>query len=367
MNKLVLIACILMLALPAALATTVSAPNETQALQSVNFSISLDATDQFEYTEIFVSGSKVITVYSNGVTIVDPVNGAFVMNAFSFDHNPESTSGLKLYVSYFGFNEGSHTIEAKAYDNGTQTTSDSKTITAYSPIPSNFVSETNSKLTNLETTTQNISTQVSTATSELTTVKTQVTEIDTEVDTVKTDLETTKSSAKNAESKVTDLESQVTKLNTNVTQVKASNEEVKKEVDEFKSETSEKLAAKLDNPLAAGTGLVGLGNEANPVSPLIPLAVFIVIVIAVVAVIARKKFFTGNDSSIYTGEEKEEEETDSLLVPDYRNVPDEEGEEEDSSAGGKWAFKGKSFKKVKMPEEKEEKFNLRDLIKSRED
>ncbi|MFH1256676.1 MAG: hypothetical protein V1494_05300 [Candidatus Diapherotrites archaeon] len=114
-------------------AATINAPQKLPSGANWSFSIALDATDSFEKTVVLLDGSEIATVYANGQVTK---SGALVLDAFTFDSEPASNSGLTLYVSGMGLSTGSHSVNAKTYNSGELKQEDSASIEVFEPMAS---------------------------------------------------------------------------------------------------------------------------------------------------------------------------------------------------------------------------------------
>lgn len=106
-----IVALMLVLLLPFSHAAVFFMPKEIPSNVNWSFFVAQNPTDSFDSADLYFDGEKIIAVYSNGQAIIDPFNGKFVLKAFTFDEEPGKATGLHLYVSHFGLNEGTHTVK----------------------------------------------------------------------------------------------------------------------------------------------------------------------------------------------------------------------------------------------------------------
>lgn len=122
-------------------ALSVQAPETLPQNISWGFSVKLDPTDSWSKVNVKVDSTGILDVYSNGTISLDPFNGQFVIKAFVNDEDPKSTSGLVLYVSHFGLNNGEHVVTAAG-----DGVSDSKKVLAFAPLDSSYKADVDSRL-----------------------------------------------------------------------------------------------------------------------------------------------------------------------------------------------------------------------------
>jgi len=111
MKKTVLLFLVLILA--GVSAATVNAPAEIPANINWSFSVELDPTNTFTKTEIYFNDLLIVTAFNDKQPVVQE---DFVLKAFSFDKVPEDNTGLTVFVSYFGIQEGEHKIKTKTFN-----------------------------------------------------------------------------------------------------------------------------------------------------------------------------------------------------------------------------------------------------------
>ncbi len=125
-------------------ALTIDVPQSVPQNTSWGFSISFDPTDQWNKTSVQVDGSLILDVHSNGTISADPYNGQFVLKYFLYDNDPSSTSGLVLYVSHFGLQNGGHEISAAS-----ENSSDLADVFAFAPLTDSDKGNIDSQITSL--------------------------------------------------------------------------------------------------------------------------------------------------------------------------------------------------------------------------
>ena len=148
-NWLFVFLAVLMMA-TAANAVTISAPSEIPVNINWSFSIELDATDSFDYSHIMFDGRTIATAYSNGKVIGDAYNDRFVINAFTVDTDAGSTTGLVLYISHMGLEEGTHTITARSYNNDAMIDESVSEVIAFVTLTEDAFSETGDEIEHLQ-------------------------------------------------------------------------------------------------------------------------------------------------------------------------------------------------------------------------
>ncbi len=94
-------------------AATVNSPLEIPANINWSFSVELDATNSFTKTEIYFDDLLIVTAFNDKQPVVQE---DFVLKAFLFDKVPEDNTGLTVFVSYFGIQEGEHKIKTKTFN-----------------------------------------------------------------------------------------------------------------------------------------------------------------------------------------------------------------------------------------------------------
>ena len=109
MKKMLLLLLILILSVVSA--TEISAPKELPANLNWSFSVELNPSNNFTETKIYFDDLLIVTAYNDKNPIIQE---DFVLKAFVFDKNPEDNSGLTVFVSYFGIDEGIHLIKTKS-------------------------------------------------------------------------------------------------------------------------------------------------------------------------------------------------------------------------------------------------------------
>lgn len=107
---------VLLLISCAVYAATIDVQDNIPAEVNWSFSISLNNTDSFDRTSILIDSSEILNVYPTGQ--VSSSAGSLVLNAFTFDTNPASPSGLVLYVSYPGLDVGNHILKVETHSGG---------------------------------------------------------------------------------------------------------------------------------------------------------------------------------------------------------------------------------------------------------
>ncbi len=124
------VSAVLLIALAGfASALHVDAPSSVPQNTSWAFSVALDPTDSWTKASVSIDDSNLLDVYSNGAISFDPFGGQFVLKAFLYDSDPNSTAGLTLYVSHFGLRNGAHKVSVWANGEG-----ESVAVTAFSPM-----------------------------------------------------------------------------------------------------------------------------------------------------------------------------------------------------------------------------------------
>jgi len=116
MNKTVLL--ILVMILGVVSGTAINASEEIPSNINWSFSVELNPSNAFTKTEIYFDGILIVTAYNDKQPVIQ---NDFVLKAFSFDKVPEDNSGLTVYISYFGIEEGTHKIKTKTFNQGNLT------------------------------------------------------------------------------------------------------------------------------------------------------------------------------------------------------------------------------------------------------
>lgn len=141
-----IVALMLILLLPFSHAAVFFMPKEIPSNVNWSFFVAQEPTDSFDAADLYFDGEKIITVYSNGQAIIDPFNGKFVLKAFTFDEEPGKATGLHLYVSYFGLNEGTHTVRLET-KKGTELVDVTEgEIAVFDALPENYGIELDKQL-----------------------------------------------------------------------------------------------------------------------------------------------------------------------------------------------------------------------------
>jgi len=99
-------------------AVTINAPEEIPSNINWSFSVELDPSNSFTKTEIYFDDLLIVNAYNDKQPVIEK---DFVLKAFVFDKVPEDNTGLTVYVSYFGIEEGSHKIKTKTFNQGNLT------------------------------------------------------------------------------------------------------------------------------------------------------------------------------------------------------------------------------------------------------
>jgi len=139
MKKLTLLLLVLMLGLVSA--AEINAPKEIPANLNWSFSVDLNPSNEFTETEIYFDDLLIVTAYNDKTPIIEE---DFVLKAFLFDKQPEDNTGLTVFISYFGIQEGSHSIKTKTFNQGNLTEEKEfevksvDTITAIQEMPETF-------------------------------------------------------------------------------------------------------------------------------------------------------------------------------------------------------------------------------------
>lgn len=142
MKKVITIFLVLILSCVSA--TTINAPEEIPSNINWSYSIELNPSNSFTKTEIYFDELLIVTAFNDKQPIIQE---DFVLKAFVFDKKPEDNTGLTLYISYFGINEGQHKIKTKTFNQGNLIEENEfelkavDTITAMNELPESFSQE----------------------------------------------------------------------------------------------------------------------------------------------------------------------------------------------------------------------------------
>ena len=325
-----------------AFSLTINAPGEIPSQINWTFSIELDSAEQFDETRVFIDNSRVLTAYSNGKTQLDAFNGTFVLDAFVFDKDPSSNSGLVLYVSYFGLSSGEHKIEAFSFKAGEQKADDSITFKAFNAAQKETVEE-------LEGDKKNLRNEVLFNSSEVNKIKETLNQLT-------ASLNSLNESTENESKARIEVEKQIESLKTRINNVNLENEKLELKNNELSKENEELKNQNIFSGLASLIGLsTGENNEAGTTNLITPLIfIFAVIVIAAVALNREKIFSAIGEIPKKRKTEIYSEETDEPLnlERDVNNFLDEQVKKKK-----KWGFS-----KEKNSSEEEE-VNIGDLVK----
>lgn len=130
-----------------ALGTTMAIPSSLPANVNWSFSVSLDASDSFDKTVLFLDGKEILSAYPNGQAVRDAFNGQFAVASFVIDENPSGTDGLKLFVSFIGLEPGTHFVKAETYFSGAVKDTQSGEISFFVPLDESRLNAAVSSLT----------------------------------------------------------------------------------------------------------------------------------------------------------------------------------------------------------------------------
>jgi hypothetical protein len=136
MKKLSLLFLVLLAGFTSAAA--INSATEIPANINWSFSVELNPSNSFTKTEVYFDELFIVTAFNDKQPIIQE---DFVLKAFVFDKVPEDNTGLTLYVSYFGIEEGLHKIKTKTF-NGENLTEEKEfelkavnTVTALEKLP----------------------------------------------------------------------------------------------------------------------------------------------------------------------------------------------------------------------------------------
>ena len=205
-----------------AIAATINAPQKMPANANWTFSASLDSSDSFDTTDILIDDRKVATVYSNGQVLKDPLNGKFVLDAFVFDDQPNSATGMVLYISYAGLSSGTYSIRAATNQGGSVKGEAEKAIVNVF-AGDEILSEVDSKLAAAATDKQSLMAQINTLERDLSDLKNTVSQKDGQINSLQSSLDATNSNLSEQDTKISDLE---TKLSSEVSGVSKNLDEL---------------------------------------------------------------------------------------------------------------------------------------------
>lgn len=191
--------------LPAAMAANVFAPQKISSNLNWTFSVTLDSTDSFSTTEVFLDGKKIVTAYSNGQTAKDPIYGKFVLDAFVFDEDPTSASGLTLYVSYFGLPKGTYQITTTTFQgSAVKSQTDPISLEVFNPASEEIENTLTEKIDSATAGKEELTAQINS-------LQESMAAKDQEISALRTELqEQVQQKISQTESNLTDLQNQVT-------------------------------------------------------------------------------------------------------------------------------------------------------------
>ncbi|MBU2099792.1 hypothetical protein KKG83_02425 [Candidatus Micrarchaeota archaeon] len=125
-------------------AVQINSATEIPANINWSFSVELNPSNSFTKTEVYFDELFIVTAFNDKQPIIQE---DFVLKTFVFDKVPEDNTGLTLYVSYFGIEEGTHKIKTKTF-NGESLIEEKEfelnavdTITALQKIPESIPRE----------------------------------------------------------------------------------------------------------------------------------------------------------------------------------------------------------------------------------
>ena len=311
MNRLFPLALLLFMA--SAAATSIDAPEKVPANVSWSFSVYLNPTDSFSSVDVLVQGDKVLTVYSNGSVVVDPFNGKFVVKAFTFDADSNSTSGLVLYVSYLGLPQGTYAVEADGV---------SDTVQVFSALDESVKQDLESQLSQAVSDREAFEQRIKNLETDNTAFWQSIQENTAAIDS----LSGVQEEVSSLRSDLDDSASKVGSLNERIVGVEG---EVVAIIQENNERLQQQQLAEANNPVI---GLASLGGGFA-----LPLGLILLGVVLVLAVnYARKSF---SSASVYKKDLPSQETLKEVV-------------EESPDVGGKWAFappkKEEPVKKVKL-------------------
>ncbi|MBI4044747.1 MAG: hypothetical protein HY392_03500 [Candidatus Diapherotrites archaeon] len=117
-----------------AFGTSLALPSSLPANVNWSFSVTLDNSDSFDKTVLFLDGKETLSAYPNGQTVRDAFNGQFAVTSFVVDENPSGNDGLKLFVSFIGLEPGTHFIKAETHFGGAIKDTQSGEINFFVPL-----------------------------------------------------------------------------------------------------------------------------------------------------------------------------------------------------------------------------------------
>lgn len=118
MKKTILLALTMVLLSGMAFGTAVNAPKEIPANINWSFSVELNSSNSFTETQIFFDNTLIVTAFNDKQPVIQ---SDFVLKAFSFDKVPADNTGLTVFISYFGIQEGIHKIKTKTFNESSLT------------------------------------------------------------------------------------------------------------------------------------------------------------------------------------------------------------------------------------------------------
>ncbi len=132
------IALLIFFAFPV-LAFSITAPQKVVSSSNWSFGVEFELADSFQLATVSLDGKKLLTLYSNYQTALDPFNGFQVLKTTSLDR--------KLFVSMAGLDAGEHTLMVET-QNDSEAVLDSKThtITAIDALPAGYKDEVQTQL-----------------------------------------------------------------------------------------------------------------------------------------------------------------------------------------------------------------------------
>ncbi|MDO8538602.1 MAG: hypothetical protein Q7S21_06995 [archaeon] len=230
-------------------ALTLSAPEKLVANTNWDAIIDLDSADSFTKTEVFLNNNLIITVFNNSQTSIDPSNGRFVIRASVYDEKPSTADGLRMYISFIGLNEGTHSISVKSFNADTIIQERTQQINVINPLGTDYQAEIEGKL---DTKSADLQNQIGSSNQKLALIEERLNALLAKIDEVNANLSAQISST-NRTKEVEELQAQAKELQSLVAELKQEN-----------SAQAQLLESKLDKPKPIefdlnGTGFLSLG------------------------------------------------------------------------------------------------------------
>ncbi len=287
---------------------SINAPAEIVANANWTFSVSADTTKDISF-----DNSKIVSVYSNGQAIKDPINGSQVLDAFVFDRT--------VYISLSGASVGTHTISTSD--------GESFSVNAISPSGQQISDELNSKFDEMTQANESLTRQVNSLEQDIIAKDQKIEELRTLIDQSTLQLSSNTEQTQNSISQISDQQAtQKNELTQELNTITARVDRLDEKVFPKPVQTKE----------TQQTPITGLATFAQKNW----MGIFLILIAVVVSVffITRKKTvsFSGGKKSVY-------EDFDRIYDPSisnaksYQDIKDAQKAKETLDAKGKWASK----------------------------